>query len=281
MARKMRWPPVLCKRDQQRRENLREKLAKNLENTSLRAFKGGSQKITNAASQFSKPHWPPVISQEEKERRKKFRESLEGEPEAAAPSTSQQWPPKMETVKVSVPPCASSVLPPPPAVADAAALSRVPRATAWRRKKRAEEDRKALKFGKATARRTDPKGYPCRQCGQPKRLEFGHSFFRGKHFCATAEGRTVSEWLSEQKRQAAADNVRDVPRTTAWRRKKAEEKGLSPKKERKTLTCSLCQQPKTKQYGHSRYGGKAFCSSYEGKTVELWLAEQRALAPLE
>ncbi len=170
----------------------------------------------------------------------------------------------------TVPPCASlAVLPAPSAVTDAA-LKRVPRATIWRRRKRAKEDKKALKHGKATAWKRDPKGYPCRLCGKPKRLEFGHSFYRGKHFCATAVGKSV----------------RDVPRTTAWRRKKKEEaiaEGLSEKKvkERKIFTCSLCHQPKTKECGRSRYAGKAFCSTYEGKTVELWLAEQRALAPIE
>lgn len=186
----------------------------------------------------------------------------------------------------TVPPCASlAVLPPPSAVAEAA-LKRVPRATAWRRKKRAKEDVKALKQGKATARRRDPRGFPCSLCGKPKRLEFGHSFFRGKSFCATSAGKTASQWLSEQKRIAAADNVTDVPRTTAWRRKKKEEAislGLPQKRPKKCtpITCSLCQQPKTKEFGHSRYGGKAFCSSYEGKSVELWLAEQRALAPTQ
>ncbi|KAF4114295.1 hypothetical protein G5714_004518 [Onychostoma macrolepis] len=56
--------------------------------------------------------------------------------------------------------------------------------------------------------------------------------------------------------------------------------GLPQKRPKKCkpLTCSLCQQPKTKDYGHSQYGGKFFCSSYEGKTVELWLAEQRSIA---
>ncbi len=133
-----------------------------------------------------------------------------------------------------------AVLPPPSAVADSA-HKRVPRTTAWRRKKRAEEDKKALMHNKAIARRADPKGYP----GQPKRLEFGHSFFRGKSFCATSAGKTVSQWLSEQNRVAAADNVDDVPRTTAWRRKKREEaiaQGLPQKRPKKCkwLTCSLC-----------------------------------------
>ncbi len=71
--------------------------------------------------------------------------------------------------------------------------------------------------------------------------------------------KNASQWLSEQKRVAAADNVDDVPQTTAWRTKKREEaiaQGLPQKrpKIRKPLTCSLCQQPKTKDYGHSRYG---------------------------
>lgn len=158
------------------------------------------------------------------------------------------------------------MLPPPKAVADAA-VKRVPRATAWRRKKRAEEDKKALKYGKAIARRANPKRFTCRLCGQPKRLEFGHSFYKGKSFCATSAGKSVTQWLSEQKRMAGTDNVSDVSRTSASRRTTG-----------KPYTCHLCQQPKTKEYGHSRYAGKTFCSTHEGKTVELWLAEQRAPA---
>ncbi|XP_026100934.1 uncharacterized protein LOC113071846 [Carassius auratus] len=237
------------------------------------------------ANPFTSPQWPPVISSEESDRRRRFRRRLERRSSLqATPSTSQQWPPVLKNVRVSVPTCASLAVLPPPSAVSAAALKRVPRATAWRRKKRAEEDKKALKQQKGIPRRADPKGYPCRLCGQPKRLEFGHSFFRGKSFCATAAGRTVSQWLSDQRRIAAADNYDNVPRTTAWRKKKKEEEiaqGLPQKRPKKCkpLTCSLCQQPKTKDYGHSRYGGKSFCSSYEGKTVELWLAEQRSLAP--
>ncbi|KAK7165370.1 hypothetical protein R3I94_003663 [Phoxinus phoxinus] len=282
MSKKPGWPPVLPKRDQERREKLRQRLEGDFATTVLRVSKAEALK---ARAKFSRPYWPPLISSEEKERRRLFRQSLEKRSSPpATPSTSQRWPPEMKTVKVSVPPCASlAVLPPPSAVAKVA-LKRVPRATAWRRKKRAQEDIKALKQGKATARRRDPRGYPCSLCGKPKRLEFGHSFFRGKAFCATSAGKTVSQWLSEQRRVAAADNVSDVPRTTAWRRKKKQEAislGLPQKRPKKCtpITCSLCQQPKTKEFGHSRYGGKAFCSSHEGKTVELWLAEQRALAP--
>ncbi|KAK2898949.1 hypothetical protein Q8A67_010367 [Cirrhinus molitorella] len=217
-------------------------------------------------SKFSKPHWPPVISPEESEKRRRFRKSLERQPSPQA-SPWSQWPPVLKNVKVLVPQSASvAVLPPPTAVADAA-LKRVPRATIWRRKKRAEEDRKALKHGKAIARRANPKRFTCRLCGQPKRLEFGHSFYKGKSFCATSAGKSVTQWLSEQKRMAGADSVSDV----SQRRRKTD----------KPYTCHLCQKPKTKDYGHSRYAAKTFCSTYEGKTVELWLAEQRALARIK
>ncbi|KAL0185674.1 hypothetical protein M9458_017344 [Cirrhinus mrigala] len=201
---------------------------------------------------FRKPNWPPVISSEEREKRKRFRESLgcpDNSPEAS-PSTSKQWPPKMKTAKVS-------------AVADAA-IKRVPRATAWRRRKRAEEDKNALLHGKATTRRRDPKGQ--------KDLNLAIAFTEVK----------VSVPQQREGLITATDNIRDVPRTTAWRRKKKLEEAVArghpvdEGKERKVHTCTLCHQPKTKEYGHSRYGGKSFCSSFENKTVDLWLAEQRA-----
>ncbi|CAM4571596.1 unnamed protein product [Leuciscus chuanchicus] len=242
MPRKQGWPPVLPRQERERREKLRRRLESDLANTVQRVSKAEAFKKNE---KFSKPHWPPVISSEEKERRRLFRKSLE-KPSSppASPSTSQQWPPQMKTVKVSVPSCASlAALPPPSAVAEVA-LKRVPRATAWRRKKRAGEDLKALKQGRATARRKDPTGFPCSLCGKPKRLEFGHSSFRGQSFCATSSGKTES--LSEKRRIAAADNVADVPRTTAWRRKKKEKAislGLPQKRQKKCtpITCSLCR----------------------------------------
>ncbi|RXN28813.1 cyclin-dependent kinase inhibitor 1C-like protein [Labeo rohita] len=170
-----------------------------MDQTFLRVRQAEASK--RAERKFCKPHWPPVISPEESERRRQFRKSLKRE---SSPQTSlwRQWPPVLKNVKVSVPQCASlAVLPPPKAVADAA-VKRVPRATAWRRKKRAEEDKKALKYGKAIARRANPKRFTCRLCGQPKRLEFGHSFYKGKSFCATSAGKSVTQWLSEQKRMA-------------------------------------------------------------------------------
>ena len=40
-------------------------------------------------------------------------------------------------------------------------------------------------------------------------------------------------------------------------------------------TCSKCGQPKTKEFGHSRYGNATFCSrASNGKSLDDWLAEQ-------
>ncbi|XP_042585065.1 uncharacterized protein LOC122138184 [Cyprinus carpio] len=255
--------------ERERRERLRQRLETDMDQTALRVWQAEASKRSERNSKFCQPHWPPVISPEEHERRRLFRKSLERE---SSPQDSpwRQWPPVLKNVKVSVPPCASlAVVPPPTAVADTA-LKRVPTTTVWRRKKRAEEDKKALMHGKAIARRADPKRFTCRLCRQPKRLEFGHSFYKGKSFCATSAGKSVTQWLSEQKRMAGTDNLSNVSQTTASRRKTC-----------KPYTCQLCQQPKTKHYGHSRYAGKTFCSTYEGKTVELWLTEQRALSRIK
>ncbi len=41
-------------------------------------------------------------------------------------------------------------------------------------------------------------------------------------------------------------------------------------------TCNECGQPKTKEFGHSRYGNATFCSrASTGKSLDDWLAEQR------
>ncbi|KAG9276828.1 hypothetical protein AMEX_G6081, partial [Astyanax mexicanus] len=175
------------------------------------------------AAKFRPPHWPPVISLLERERRKKLRRELERaqkQPQAttssrppprekkakshsdARPSTSK-WPPVLKGLSTpALPPSASlAILPPTPAVAQLA-MERVPRATQWRRKKRMEEDRKSLEETGKIRRRRDPSCYPCKLCGQPKRLEFGHSYYKGKSFCSKASGRSAADWLSEQKRLA-------------------------------------------------------------------------------
>ena len=162
-----------------------------------------------------------------------------------------------------------------------AAMERVPRATKWRRQKRQEKDKKVQKKGGTVHRQHDPVSYPCKLCDQPKRLKFGHSYYRGKSFCAKAAGWSVSDWLAEEKRATGQDQGRTMPKTTAWRLKKRlqqEKAGFMPKYRKRApfAICHLCDQPRQKAYGHSRYKGIPFCSLHEGKTVELWLAEQRA-----
>ncbi|CAH1242386.1 Hypp6644 [Branchiostoma lanceolatum] len=44
------------------------------------------------------------------------------------------------------------------------------------------------------------------------------------------------------------------------------------------ITCSLCGKPKTKEFGHSRFGGEPFCESASTQSKEEWLAQKRAEA---
>ncbi len=65
------------------------------------------------------------------------------------------------------------------------------------------------------------------------------------------------------------------------RRRRAQEKesGVHKRKYVWGVTfnmCSKCGQPKTKEFGHSRYGNATFCSrASDGKSLDDWLAEQR------
>ncbi len=98
MPKKQSWPPVISKREQERREKFRQRLSRDLDNTSLRVQRAEKEKKN---MKFRKPHWPPVISSEERERRR-FGERLERKSSLqATPSTSQQWPPVLKGVKVS------------------------------------------------------------------------------------------------------------------------------------------------------------------------------------
>ncbi|KAF1393394.1 hypothetical protein PFLUV_G00015170 [Perca fluviatilis] len=75
-----------------------------------------------------------------------------------------------------------------------------------------------------------------------------------------------------------------VSRTTAWRRKLQEEKErrarelgehLKPARKVSQFNCRRCGQPKTREFGHTRYKKETFCSRADdkGRTVEQWLAE--------
>ncbi|XP_041947807.1 uncharacterized protein LOC121708916 [Alosa sapidissima] len=73
-----------------------------------------------------------------------------------------------------------------------------------------------------------------------------------------------------------------IPRSTAWRHKvqaeqerRAREEGLflKPFKKVSRFQCRRCGQPKTREYGHSRYKRETFCARADGGTVEQWLQE--------
>ncbi|XP_057213117.1 uncharacterized protein LOC130568344 [Triplophysa rosa] len=68
--------------------------------------------------------------------------------------------------------------------------------TAWRRRKTAE----AAAAQGATKKKRQQTEYVCQKCGQSKTKEFGHSQFRGVHFCAKASGKTVEQWTEEMRR---------------------------------------------------------------------------------
>ncbi|XP_078795050.1 uncharacterized protein LOC144988490 [Oryzias latipes] len=63
------------------------------------------------------------------------------------------------------------------------------------------------------------------------------------------------------------------------RRALEEESGIHKRKYIRGVnynTCSKCGQPKTKEYGHSRYKNATFCSrASNGRSLDDWLAEQR------
>ncbi len=89
MPKKQSWPPVISKREQERREKFRQRAFKGPGQHNFASSEGRKREKKNM--KFRKPHWPPVISSEERERRR-FGER---------PSTSQQWPPVLKGVKVS------------------------------------------------------------------------------------------------------------------------------------------------------------------------------------
>lgn len=63
------------------------------------------------------------------------------------------------------------------------------------------------------------------------------------------------------------------------RRAQETESGVQKRKYVRGVTfnmCSKCGQPKTKEFGHSRYGNATFClAASNGKSLDDWLAEQR------
>ena len=79
-----------------------------------------------------------------------------------------------------------------------------------------------------------------------------------------------------------------VSKTTAWRRRKkkfeedlraaAKAEGLpSPKKQRMVYTCKTCNQPQSKETGHSQYFGQKYCPNASGQIpLKEWLEQKAA-----
>ncbi|CAM4668159.1 unnamed protein product [Leuciscus chuanchicus] len=107
---------------------------------------------------------------------------------SAPPSASLSAPP---SASLSAPPSASLSAPP------SASLSALSRTTLWRKRK--AEEFAAQKQGLPPPQKHERKKYTCSRCGQPRIKEFGHTRVGSFFFCATAEGKTVEEWLQERR----------------------------------------------------------------------------------
>ncbi|XP_061925465.1 serine/arginine repetitive matrix protein 1-like isoform X3 [Entelurus aequoreus] len=112
---------------------------------------------------------------------------------AAPPSSSSSAAAALPPPPPPPPPSSSAAAAPPPL----GSTTRVPRSTAWYRKK------KALSLGGIMdindLKRTET--FKCKLCGQPKNKEHGHSRYRNETFCARSQGRSVEEWLAEKRSQ--------------------------------------------------------------------------------
>ncbi|XP_056232399.1 uncharacterized protein LOC130169565 [Seriola aureovittata] len=79
---------------------------------------------------------------------------------------------------------------------------RVPRTTAYRKRKAAEASATGPEpLPGAKAPRRQPTSYTCSKCGQPKRIDTGHTRIAGVSYCAAVGGKTVEEWREEMKKK--------------------------------------------------------------------------------
>ena len=157
------------------------------------------------------------------------------------------------------------------------------RVTRCRMRSREKKDAEVLKAHKGKPQ-CQP-GDPCPICGGPRTLDTGHALYKGTTYCEVEDGPgapTAREWLDTQQ---APEDVGKIPRTTAWnlqqrfRAAESQVAGSSSAPTRKThklRICQRCLQPAQKDFGHSRFKGTNFCALYAGKSVELWLAEERS-----
>ncbi|XP_078141255.1 uncharacterized protein LOC144539599 [Centroberyx gerrardi] len=89
------------------------------------------------------------------------------------------------------------------------APQQVPRSTAYRKRKAAE----AAAAGQGPLPGSKTRGpmaqYVCDVCGQPERLDTGHTCIAGVSYCAAAGGKSVEEWKEEMRRRQAGDQGGD------------------------------------------------------------------------
>ena len=121
--------------------------------------------------------------------------------EQPGPSTSSLPPPP--------PPSSSAPLPGTMNIAPAPAAQppplpapqRVPRSTEYRKRKAAEAAAAGQGPPPGSKTRRPVAQYVCSKCGQPKRLDTGHTRIAGVAYCAATGGKSVEEWSEEMRRK--------------------------------------------------------------------------------
>uniref|UniRef100_A0A1A8L6P8 Uncharacterized protein n=1 Tax=Nothobranchius pienaari TaxID=704102 RepID=A0A1A8L6P8_9TELE len=105
------------------------------------------------------------------------------------PSTSCNLPPSSAQSLHAIRPCLESTPLTPPVI--------LPRTTAFRRRKAAAAA--AAASVQAPPSKTARQQFTCSKCGQPKRLDTGHTRIAGVSYCASVGGKSVEEWKEEMK----------------------------------------------------------------------------------
>ncbi|XP_036070243.1 uncharacterized protein LOC118599391 [Oryzias melastigma] len=109
------------------------------------------------------------------------------------------------------PPPPPPLPPPPPPPPLPPPGERVPRTTAFRRRKAAEAAAAAQEGHPAgTKVRRQTVQYTCTKCGQPKRLDTGHTRIDGVSYCAAVGGKTVQEWTEEMKKKIKINTFMNI-----------------------------------------------------------------------
>ncbi|KAJ8006349.1 hypothetical protein DPEC_G00134310 [Dallia pectoralis] len=143
-----------------------------------RAARTKTPRTAKGTSKFSRPFWPPVQDSHPPKDKKLKRISsikVKGGMKKRQPVTSV--PPKERVVRAAR--IAKDLLP--------------TRSTDLR-------TRKEMAGLGPWRKRKQPVSFPCGICGNPKRKEFGHSQYKGEHFCEAAGGGKLpnSGWMRKE-----------------------------------------------------------------------------------